>query len=44
MRGIDDTDREILRLLTDDARRPCRDIADAVGLSPPAVADRIARQ
>lgn len=43
MRGIDDTDREILRLLTDDARRPYRAIADKVGLSPPAVADRIDR-
>lgn len=43
MRGFDDTDREILRLLTDDARRPYREIADRVDLSPPAVSDRIDR-
>ncbi|MEF8784743.1 MAG: AsnC family transcriptional regulator [Haloarculaceae archaeon] len=43
MRGLDDTDREILRLLLDDARRPYSEIADAVDLSPPAVSDRIER-
>lgn len=43
MRGLDDTDRDILRLLAADARRPYRDIAERVGLSPPAVADRIER-
>lgn len=43
MRGIDDTDREILRLLLEDARRPYSDIADAVDLSAPAVSDRVER-
>jgi DNA-binding Lrp family transcriptional regulator/YHS domain-containing protein len=43
MRGLDDTDREILRLLLADARRPYSDIADEVGLSAPAVSDRIDR-
>ncbi len=43
MRDLDDTDRQILRLLLADARRPYSDIADHVGLSPPAVSDRIDR-
>jgi DNA-binding Lrp family transcriptional regulator len=43
MRDIDDTDRELLRLLLEDARRPYSDLADAVGLSPPAVSDRVDR-
>lgn len=43
MRGLDDTDREILHLLLDDARRPYSEIADAVDLSPPAVSDRVER-
>jgi len=43
MRGLDDTDRRILGLLLDDARRSWRDIADAVDLSPPAVSDRVDR-
>jgi DNA-binding Lrp family transcriptional regulator len=43
MRGLDDTDREILRLLLEDARRPYSEIADAVGLSAPAVSDRVDR-
>ncbi len=43
MRGLDDTDREILRLLLEDARRPYSDIAEAVDLSPPAVSDRVDR-
>lgn len=43
MRDLDDTDREILRLLLEDARRPYADIADHVDLSPPAVSDRIDR-
>ncbi|WP_254280335.1 AsnC family transcriptional regulator [Haloarcula marina] len=43
MRGLDDTDREIVRLLLDDARRPFSDIADRVGLSAPAVSDRVDR-
>lgn len=43
MRGLDDTDREILRLLLADARRPFSDIADRVDLSAPAVSDRVER-
>ena len=43
MRGLDDTDREILRLLLDDARRPYSDIAEIVDLSAPAVSDRVER-
>jgi len=43
MRGLDDTDREILRLLLEDARRPYSDIAERVDLSPPAVSDRVER-
>ena len=43
MRGLDDTDREILALLLADARRPFSDIADEVGLSAPAVSDRVDR-
>jgi len=43
MRDLDDTDRTIIRLLLENARRPYSDIADHVGLSPPAVADRIDR-
>lgn len=43
MRGIDDTDREILRLLLEDGRRSYSEIADTVGLSAPAVSDRIDR-
>ncbi|EMA38340.1 AsnC family transcriptional regulator [Halococcus hamelinensis] len=43
MRTLDETDSEILRLLTEDARRPYREIADAVGLSSPSVSDRVSR-
>ncbi len=43
MRGLDDTDREIIQLLLEDARRPYSDIAEAVDLSPPAVSDRVER-
>ena len=43
MRGLDDTDREILTLLLEDGRRPYSDIADQVDLSPPAVSDRVER-
>jgi DNA-binding Lrp family transcriptional regulator/YHS domain-containing protein len=43
MRDPDETDLEILRLLLSDARRPYSDIADAVGLSAPAVSDRVTR-
>jgi DNA-binding Lrp family transcriptional regulator len=43
MRDLDGTDLEILQLLLANARRPYSDIADAVGLSPPAVSDRVSR-
>lgn len=43
MRDLDATDLEILQLLLADARRPYSDIADVVGLSPPAVSDRVSR-
>lgn len=43
MASLDETDVEILRLLSRDARRSYTDIADTVGLSGPAVADRIER-
>lgn len=43
MRTLDDTDREILRLLQEDARRPFSDIAEHVDLSAPAVSDRVDR-
>ncbi len=43
MRTLDETDREIIRLLLADARRPYSDIADHVGLSAPAVSDRVDR-
>ena len=42
-RDLDDTDLDILRLLSTNSRRPFSDIADRVGLSPPAVSDRIDR-
>lgn len=43
MRDLDEIDLEILNLLVTDGRRPYREIAEAVGLSPPAVSDRIDR-
>lgn len=43
MRDLDDTDLEILQLLMADARRAYSDIADVVGLSAPAVSDRVTR-
>lgn len=43
MRDLDETDLEILQLLMSDGRRPYSDIADVVGLSAPAVSDRVAR-
>jgi DNA-binding Lrp family transcriptional regulator len=43
MRDLDETDLEILQLLMANARRPYSDIADVVGLSAPAVSDRVAR-
>lgn len=41
MRELDETDMEILELLADDARRPWSDIGEAVGLSGPAVSERV---
>jgi DNA-binding Lrp family transcriptional regulator len=38
---IDDTDREILRLLAENARRPYSTIAEAVNLSAPSVSARV---
>ncbi|MCY4729231.1 AsnC family transcriptional regulator [Natronomonas gomsonensis] len=43
MRDLDETDRRLLRLLLDDGRRPYSDLAEEVGLSAPAVSDRIDR-
>jgi DNA-binding Lrp family transcriptional regulator len=43
MRELDETDLKILQLLVADARRPYNEIAEAVGLSPPTVSDRIDR-
>ncbi|PSP93965.1 ArsR family transcriptional regulator [Halobacteriales archaeon QS_4_62_28] len=43
MDTLDDTDRKILELLLEDARRPYSDIGDEVDLSGPAVSDRIER-
>lgn len=43
MRGLDDTDEEIIQLLLEDSRLPYSEIAERVGLSAPAVADRIDR-
>lgn len=43
MRDLDETDLEILQLLMSNARRPYSDLADIVGLSAPAVSDRVAR-
>jgi len=43
MRTLDETDLEILSMLADDARRPFSDIGDDVGLSGPAVSDRVDR-
>jgi Lrp/AsnC family leucine-responsive transcriptional regulator len=42
MTDLDETDRRILELLAADGRRPYSDIADDVGLSAPAVSDRVA--
>ncbi len=43
MRELDRIDREIIQLLLDDGRRPYSNIAEHVGLSAPAVTDRIDR-
>lgn len=41
MPSFDETDRRILELLSEDARRSFRGIADEVGLSAPAVSSRV---
>ncbi len=43
MRDLDDTDRELLRLLLTEGRAPYKELSEAVDLSPPAVRDRIDR-
>jgi len=43
VRPLDDTDRQILRLLREDGRIPYSEIGEAVDLSGPAVSDRIDR-
>jgi len=43
MRDLDDTDRRILELLVEDGRRSYSDIGDVVGLSGPAVSERVSR-
>jgi Lrp/AsnC family leucine-responsive transcriptional regulator len=40
---VDDLDLTLLRALAEDARQSQRALARAVGMSPPAVADRLAR-
>lgn len=42
-RELDQIDVKLVKLLAENARRPFSDLADHVGLSPPAVADRIER-
>jgi Lrp/AsnC family leucine-responsive transcriptional regulator len=43
MGALDETDLRILRLLSEDARRPYSQIGQAVDLSPPAVSDRVSK-
>ncbi|WP_049980471.1 AsnC family transcriptional regulator [Halolamina rubra] len=43
MRDLDETDLRIIELLAADARRPYSDIGEEVGLSGPAVSDRVTR-
>ncbi len=43
VRDLDETDVEILSLLAEDARRPFSGIGETVGLSGPAVSDRVTR-
>lgn len=43
MRDLDETDMQILSMLAQDARRPFSEIGEAVGLSGPAVSDRVTR-
>ena len=43
MRDLDETDMEILSMLATDSRRPFSDIGEEIGLSGPAVSDRVTR-
>lgn len=43
MRDLDETDLEILSMLAENARQPFSEIAEEVGLSGPAVSDRVKR-
>ena len=43
MRDLDDTDRELISRLLEDGRASYKELAETVGLSPPAVSDRIER-
>jgi DNA-binding Lrp family transcriptional regulator len=43
MRDLDETDMQILSMLAADARRPFSEIGDEIGLSGPAVSDRVTR-
>lgn len=43
MRTLDETDFTILRLLTENARRPYSEIAEHVDMSSPSVSERISR-
>ena len=43
MRDLDETDMEILSMLAADSRRPFSEIGDEIGLSGPAVSDRVTR-
>ncbi|TQQ82735.1 AsnC family transcriptional regulator [Halonotius terrestris] len=43
MRDLDETDVKILSMLAEDARRPFSEIGEEVGLSGPAVSDRVTR-
>ena len=43
MRELDETDMEIMALLAEDARRPFSDLGEEVGLSGPAVSERVKR-
>ena len=43
MSTLDETDLEILSLLAENARRPFSEIGEEVGLSGPAVSDRVTR-
>jgi DNA-binding Lrp family transcriptional regulator len=43
MHDLDETDVQILSLLSENARRPFSEIGEVVGLSGPAVSDRVTR-